>query len=161
MLKRTFLFFLVPLFLTITAACYAQEFTAKVTRVIDGDTIVILKNNEQTKIRLAEIDTPERKQPWYRNSKKALSDLIFQKNITVVPLKKDHYGRLIANIFLDGNNINHKMVENGDAWVYRKYSDDQQLLDLEEQARSEKIGIWSLPENEKIPPWEWRSNRKK
>jgi endonuclease YncB( thermonuclease family) len=48
------------------------------------------------------------------------------------------------------------MVAEGHAWVYRKYMVDESLLDDEAAARREGIGIWSLPEAQRMPPWEWR-----
>ena len=48
------------------------------------------------------------------------------------------------------------MVKIGAAWVYRKYVRDKSLYDIEIEAKAAKIGIWSLPESEQVPPWEWR-----
>ena len=43
---------------------------------------------------------------------------------------------------------------------YRKYAQDQALYRLEEQAKAAKRGLWSLPEAERMPPWEWRHGGK-
>ena len=51
------------------------------------------------------------------------------------------------------------MVRLGAAWVYRKYARDQRLQALEEQARKNRVGLWSLPETQQILPWEWRKAR--
>jgi micrococcal nuclease len=52
------------------------------------------------------------------------------------------------------------MVRIGAAWVYRKYASDQNLYILEKQARKNKAGLWSLPEAQQVPPWEWRKTRR-
>ena len=53
-------------------------------RIVDGDTLVVLDAaNTQTKIRLAGIDCPERKQPFGQRAKQALSDYVFNQQVTV------------------------------------------------------------------------------
>ncbi len=53
------------------------------------------------------------------------------------------------------------MIKKGMAWVFPKYNRRDDLPVLQQRARQEKLGIWNLPETEKIPPWEWRKQRKK
>ena len=139
----------------------AFSFEGKVVSVTDGDTIKVLtENKELIKIRLAEIDTPEKKQPWGRKAKKALSGFLNQKTVSVKPVTKDRYGRTIAHIYSDGVNINREMVKTGNAWVYRKYMKDRTLLDDEDYARKHKLGLWGLPESQRVPPWKWRKQRR-
>ncbi len=88
--------------------------------------------------------------------KQALSALTFGKLATVEPVTTDRYGRTVAEVFVNGVHVNRQMVRDGNAWVYRKYATDDTLYDLENQARSEKRGLWSLPEADRVPPWEWR-----
>lgn len=52
------------------------------------------------------------------------------------------------------------MVETGNAWVYRKYNNNPELILLEDNAKVAKIGLWSLPESEQTPPWQWRQMKK-
>lgn len=137
------------------------SFDGKVIGISDGDTVKVLTGNKRIiKIRLAEIDTPEKKQPWGKNAKKALSKLIFQKNVTVKPVTKDRYGRTVAHIFYGQKNINKEMVRTGHAWVYRKYMKDESLLEDENIARQNKLGLWGLPESQRLPPWQWRKSDK-
>lgn len=83
--------------------------------------------------------------------------LLFNKIVNVEPVTKDKYGRVVANLFIEGKNVNQEIVKNGYAWWYRKYApDDTELEKLEEEAREEKRGLWQDPEP--IPPWEWRKN---
>lgn len=139
----------------------AQEFKGKVVGISDGDTLTLLTaEKHQVKIRLAEIDTPESRQPYGTRAKQALSKLAFGKNATVKVQDKDRYGRIVGRVYVDGIDVNAEMVRLGAAWVYRQYAKDQALYDLETKARRDKIGLWGLPEAERIPPWEWRRNKR-
>lgn len=135
----------------------AQEISGKVVGITDGDTITILDDNKrQTKIRLGEIDTPEDGQPFSQKAKQQLSDLVFGKNVTVTVQDTDKYGRTVGRVYVDGIDVNAELVAHGAAWVYRQYAKDQKLFALEEKAKKSKEGLWSLPESERVPPWEWR-----
>ena len=149
------------LLLTLVSA-RADTITAKVVGVTDGDTVKVLTNSQDLiKVRLAEIDTPERRQPWFNRAKQALAGKIFGKTVRIEVIGRDRYGRSIGKIFLGQRDINRELVREGHAWVYRKYMKDPTLLDDEEQARREHLGIWSLPEAQRTPPWEWRKKRRK
>jgi micrococcal nuclease len=133
----------------------------KVVAIADGDTLTLLVEQVQHKIRLADIDTPERKQPWYQKAKDALSELVFSKDVSVRVTKKDRYGRWIGRVFVNEIDVNAELVRNGHAWVYKKYAKDPMLYQLEDEARASQKGLWSLPESERIPPWEWRRSKRK
>jgi endonuclease YncB( thermonuclease family) len=136
--------------------------TGDVVKIADGDTLTLLTaDKEQVKIRLAEIDTPERKQPYYQKAKQALADRVFRETIAVEIIDWDRYGRAVGKISLNGEHVNAWMVAEGHAWVYRKYSDDPKMLELETAAREKKLGIWGLSESEQMPPWEWRRRSRK
>lgn len=142
-------------------ALAGQVISGKVVGVTDGDTITVLTpEKKQLKVRLAEIDTPEKRQPYGKRSKQALSSLIFGKQVEVESRGKDRYQRTIGKIFLDGTDINAEMVRRGHAWVYRKYARDPGLFDLEDEARTQELGLWRLPEVKREPPWEWRRKHK-
>lgn len=136
--------------------------SAKVIRIVDGDTMEVLYGELPVMIRLAHIDCPEKrsKQPFGKAAKKALSDLCFGQEVTVATgNKKDRSGRLIAEIINEnGLNVNQEMVRLGMAWHFKKYSDSQIYADLENQARKDKIGLWQNPTP--IPPWKWRKHKK-
>ncbi len=132
-----------------------------VVRIADGDTLTLLTDDhKQHRIRLAEIDTPEKHQPYGKRAKQALAAKVFRKRVTVRTEKKDRYGRWIGHVFLGDRDINAEMVAEGHAWVYRRYSKNPALLRLERKAREEKRGLWALPESQRIPPWQWRRERK-
>jgi len=136
---------------------FAKEIiTGKVVKVSDGDTINILVNKKQKRIRFAEIDCPEKKQPWGKKAKTALADIIAGKIVEVEKVTVDRYKRIVGKVFYNGENINHKLIKEGHCWVYRKYMEDESLLALEIRAKNNKVGLWRLPDHEKMPPWEFR-----
>jgi len=102
---------------------------AHIERVIDGDTIVAENNNNS--IRLLGINTPERGEFLYDEAKSFLEHLVLGENVTLefTGDRYDKYNRLLAYVFLDGENVNVNMVENGFANYYfysgrDKYSDE-------------------------------------
>ncbi len=139
---------------------YAATFTGKVVSITDGDTVIVLTHNKQTKVRLAEIDTPEKNQPYGKKAKKALSDFIFGKTVRIEVDTIDRYGRTVGKIFLEGLNVNKEMVKAGHAWVYVQYVKDKTLFTLEKEARENQLGLWALPEDEHIAPWQWRRGKR-
>ena len=135
----------------------ATTLTGTVIAITDGDTIKILTPaKRQIKVRLAEIDTPEKRQPYGKRAKQVLSDKIYRKQVAVVKVAIDRYKRLVGKVYLGNRYINAEMVADGAAWVYRKYSKDPWLLELERQAREEGRGLWALQEDQRVAPWEWR-----
>ncbi len=154
------------LFLVVTLglaspAC-AETITGQVVAISDGDTLTLLtESKQQVKIRLAEIDTPESRQPYGQKAKQALSDLTFRKLIVADIDSIDRYGRSIARISVNGLDVNRALVESGSAWVYRAYNRDKSLLQAEAQARIAKRGLWALPESERAAPWDWRKGTKR
>ncbi len=135
----------------------ADFFDARVVAVFDGDTIEVLADGERRRIRLAGIDTPERGQPWGNRARKALSDKVFGKPVTLEVIDRDRYGRTVAQVYRGDRHINRELVREGHAWVYRKYLRDESLLEDEEGAREAGRGLWGLPEAAQTPPWEWRA----
>ena len=133
-------------------------FTAKVIRILDGDTMEVLYKNKPLKIRLAHIDCPEKrgKQPFGNQAKIALSNLCFGQNVTVLGENYDRNKRLIAVIINQKKqNVNQEMVKQGMAWHFKKYSKDVAYSKLEAEARKNKIGLWK--DTNPIAPWAWRS----
>ncbi|TYP75792.1 MULTISPECIES: thermonuclease family protein [Nitrosomonas] len=157
--KNLFLLLLYLAFLLLFAA--AQEHIGRVVGVSDGDTLTIIDNRkQQIKVRLAEIDTPESAQPYGTRAKQALSQLVYGKTVWVKVRDIDRYGRTVGRVYEGDIDVNAEMVRIGAAWVYRKYASDQNLYTLEKQARQNKSGLWSLPEAQQVPPWEWRKIRR-
>lgn len=140
--------------LTLPSLTYA-DFTGKVVAVADGDTLTVLRDREQIKVRLVEIDAPEKAQAFGNRAKQSLSDLCFGKNATLAEQGKDRYGRTLARVTCDGMDANAEQVRRGMAWVYRKYAPkDAPLYAVEGEAKAAKRGLWA--DADPIPPWEWR-----
>lgn len=153
-------FLLIPLILLQSLAFGSVDFEAKVIKIADGDTITVLREgNVQIKIRLADIDCPERGQPWGRNATEALQDALTGDTVGIEVLGTDRYGRTIARVYMGAISINRHMVESGNCWVYTKYAKDNKLFSLQDGAKAAGLGLWQLPEPERVPPWEWRQKK--
>jgi endonuclease YncB( thermonuclease family) len=150
---------LVPIF------AQAQTITGKIVSVSDGDTVTLLdSSNTQYKIRLAGVDSPEKKQAYGNKSKENLSNLVFGKTVDAECSKKDRYQRLICKIIVDGIDANLQQIKDGFAWHYKAYqkeqsaTDRQVYADAEEVAREARKGLWV--EAEPQAPWEFRKKLK-
>jgi endonuclease YncB( thermonuclease family) len=133
----------------------------RVVKVFDGDTIDLLVGQRTHRVRLSGIDTPERGQPWADRSRQALSERVAGKEVRVIQVDVDRYGRTVGEVYADDVCVGCELVRGGHAWVYRRYTDDEVLYQLEAEAQQAKRGIWGLPESERVPPWEWRRRKKK
>jgi len=139
----------------------AAELTGRVVAIADGDTVTVLSaEHQQTKIRLAEIDAPETRQPYGSRAKQVLSALVFDKQVRVVVVTQDRYGRTVGRIYIDRLDVNAEMIRQGAAWVYCQYNHDPSLLPLEQAAQQAGVGLWALPEAERQPPWVWRASER-
>ncbi len=146
------------LLLSLSHTACARELHGRVVGIGDGDTLTLLTGTrEEVRVRLAGIDTPERGQPFGDRARQALSDLAFGRQVRVVVADTDRYGRTVGRVFAGGLDVNADLVRSGAAWVFRRYSDDPELLRLEAEARAARRGLWALPEAERVPPWEWRA----
>jgi endonuclease YncB( thermonuclease family) len=133
--------------------------TARVTGITDGDTLTAKsQGGEQITIRLAEIDAPEWNQPWGDKAKAALAKLVSGREVNIRTAGTDQYGRTLGRIFVSETDVNAEMISGGHAWAYRDYLTDTSLLTIEAEARETKRGLWSLPFNDRVAPWEWRHN---
>jgi endonuclease YncB( thermonuclease family) len=107
-------------FVSAHGAAQAQStLEGRVVGITDGDTLTLLVDRTQHKIRLAQIDTPERAQPWGNKAKRALSKKVHRKTVTVRVSDTDRYGRLIGEIWLGDRDINRELIREGYAWAYR------------------------------------------
>ena len=136
----------------------AQVLSGEVLRVVDGDTLQLKLESDSVKVRLADIDTPELDQPWGMEAKTALSNWAEGRQARIEIIDKDRYGRLVARLSVGGENLNRKLVEQGHAWVYRKYLRDESLLRVEATARKQRLGLWSA--KTPIAPSEWRLGKR-
>ena len=144
-------------FCLLPAAALPEKYRAQVIGVTDGDTIKVLHAGKSETLRLAQIDCPEKDQDYGRVAKQTTSKLVFQKTVLVAPIGRDRYGRTIAEVQLeDGKSLNSELVQQGYAWQFTKYSSDQALHALEEEAKANHRGLWQAPNP--LPPWEFRKH---
>jgi endonuclease YncB( thermonuclease family) len=148
------------------------DFTAKVQRVVDGDTIHVKDEaGKKFKVRLTGIDAPEQKQPYGLASTYHLRGLLLNKIVLLKskpkkgkPYSVDRYKRVLAKIILDGRDINLSQVLNGYAWHFKRYQKQQSPKDRELYSQAElhaeknKLGLWG--EKNPIAPWKWRKIEK-
>ncbi len=142
---------LMLLLLCLFNTAQAEEFSAKIIVVIDGDTVVIRGAKGLVKIRLAEIDAPEKGQPFGEESKQSLSGMVLRKQVTVVSRAVDKYGRMVATLSAGGLDVNTEQVRRGMAWDYHG---GKELSALQEEAKNASRGLWA--QSNPIPPWDWR-----
>ncbi|WP_319586767.1 thermonuclease family protein [uncultured Desulfobulbus sp.] len=148
---------LITLLILISIPSICLAWPAQVVSVSDGDTITVLRQGQQVKIRLYGIDTPENGQAFGQKAKEVTSTLIAGRHIDIEKKDTDRYGRIVGLVQVDGQNLNELIIQNGYAWVYLQYCKEQfcsQWKQSEAEARHSKRGLWADPDA--IPPWEWR-----
>jgi endonuclease YncB( thermonuclease family) len=145
MLRR----FAFALLLLVAVPALAETLTGKVVSIADGDTVTILdRDNHQHRIRLAGIDAPERRQPFYEASKQNLARLAFGRVATIEWRKHDRYRRIVGNVWVNGEDVGLLQVRAGLAWWYRDYAREQTPSDrklyeaAELDARHLRLGLW-------------------
>ena len=131
-----------------------------VVGVSDGDTLTVEEGGIKTVIRLAEIDAPERTQPYSQVSRRNLETLCrHAKAVEITPVDTDRYGRTVAHVRCDGVHVNWRQVEDGLAWCFTRYLKQPEVcLPLEKDARDARRGLWR--ESSPQPPWEFRAAKK-
>jgi len=137
----------------------------KVVKVFDGDTIQVTAMDLIFSIRLVGIDSPEigygdqKSQPFSREAKAYLEHLLSSHEVRLKNYNADSYHRQLAEVFVDGNNINIEMLKQGLAEIYK--GDQPKTLDLplylkeEKKAKKAGKGIWQLGKSYKSPK-QWR-----
>lgn len=133
----------------------AAKADSYVTRVVDGDTLVVMYNGNKERIRLIGVDTPESVHPdKSKNSRegKAASDYTKQalegKSVQLEfdSQMRDKYNRLLAYVYVDGQMFNKTLLREGMAKMMTvppnvKYAG--QFKEIQQQAMSEKKGFWN------------------
>lgn len=141
--------------LFLIAALLLSDLSGPVVGVTDGDTVRVLVSGKEVWVRLAEIDAPERGQPFGARAKESLARRVYLRWVRVEVSGVDRWERPLGTLFIDQENINHWLVREGWAWRYDRYSKSEELLRLQDEARKLKKGLWN--DGKPIPPWEFRS----
>lgn len=140
---------------------------AKVIAVLDGDTVLLVDTETNSaqplfyKLRLADIDAPEKGQVYGEHAARALAQLVLKRQVYVVSVATDSYGRTIGWISLKRdasieNSVNAELVRRGWAWALSR-SRSPYLREAQQEAQHERRGLWSA--GEPIPPWVWRKQQ--
>lgn len=134
-----------------------------VVKVIDGDSLRVKNNRKVIEIRLYGIDSPEWGQAYGNKAKQFLKKKIKGRKVSVVAKDRDRYGRTVALVSYSGGLVNREMVRSGYAWMYPKYCRQQplcsELKQLQQKARSRRLGLWRDPAP--VSPWQWKWQQRK
>jgi endonuclease YncB( thermonuclease family) len=105
----------------------------------DGDTIRVLHDGREERIRLNAIDAPESHQAFGTKAKQFTSQLVFGQIVTVERVDTDRYGRTVANVYTaDGGSVNEALVAAGFAWWYRQYAPGNTRLEPSKRKRGKR-----------------------
>jgi len=152
-MKKLIFFFTLILF----ACSDSYTIEGKIIRVIDGDTFVFQGSGKKFKVRMSDIDAPEISQTFGLRSKDFLQRYL-NRRIKLFCKGKDKYKRVLATVFCDSVNINELEIKLGYAWYTVKFSSNEHYFDLQEAAKSLKLGLWQY---EHVEPWIYRLKHKK
>jgi micrococcal nuclease len=141
---------LLALLLASTALGQETIVSTTVVGITDGDTCrALVSGNQLLKVRLLNIDAPEKSQAFGQRFKQHLSDLVFGRDVELHIRGLDRYGRTLATAMLDGVDIDLEQVCSGFAWVFKRYiaeapADIQaSYRQAEAEARERRRGLWS------------------
>lgn len=154
--SRSAVVLLMALLLSATA-CPQQRL--RIIKVHDGDTLTGVDSLHVThKLRLFGIDCPEYPQPFGEEAAKTVQKLCLHDTVLVFTSKRDRYGRELCTIRLkDGTELNRHLLSLGLAWWFSRYSpNNKEYKALEETARRNRVGLWSLPDP--TAPWIYRKS---
>ena len=138
-------------------ATSAQAELARVTRVIDGDTIEVTLSGKTESVRLYGIDSPEKKQAYGLSAKDFVEQFVGGKVVNITPLDTDRYGRTVAIVMLGTQNLQEQLILAGYAWVYPQYCKKSFCTawsTLQGISAGNRVGLWAQPAP--VRPWEWR-----
>ena len=145
------------LLLVALAPCLGlADFAGRVVKVTDGDTLTVLVNRKQIRVRLDGIDAPEQGQAFGKRSRQSLSDMCAAKIAVIMDRGKDQYGRTIGRVSCAGADANSEQLRRGMAWVFTRYVPrGSALYELEAHARIRQLGLWA--DARPVAPWTWRA----
>jgi len=140
-----------------------QQF--KVLKIFDGDTIKVKKGELTFKIRFVGMDSPEigykgqKSQPFAHKAKQYLESLVKNRKVAIKSYGTGMYNRQLAEVFVNGKNINIEMIKAGLAEVYKGKRpgklDSRLYLKEEASARKARKGMWIQGARYKSPR-QWR-----
>lgn len=161
---------LIVLVLILACNVSAQEKPRRVVQVLSGD-LMLLESGER--LRLMGADAPvvaegkrPGQEPWATAAREALKSLVLGKEVSIdgLGLKQDEYGRRIGLVRVGELWVDKEMVARGHAVVQpNQYLDRKlrmELLEAQNEARKQGLGIWAPANPLASPPREFRAAHK-
>jgi len=137
----------------------SAEIQGTVTEVQDGDSLTLVDWRRTYRIRLTDIDAPEREQPRGEDSRASLFNICALKWATAETSREDRFGRTLARVTCAGVDANAEQVRRGWAWVFTRFAaKDSPLHGVQAEAKAARRGLWA--DSEPLPPWEWRARKR-
>lgn len=137
-----------------------RKIVVRAGSVIDGDSIMVKKDNQDIEVRLFGIDAPEFDQPGSKASRRHLAALVKDRSLLLAVMDHDMYGRTVALLSDGAVSVNEEQVRTGQAWVHPRYCRIdicERWRDLQQRARYQKVGLWHY--RRPIPPWRWKARK--
>lgn len=157
-----FFLFLIHGYESCRAAATSDEvFSARVIKVIDGDSLEVMHQGKKLRVRLWGIDTPEWQQEFSHKALAFTRDRVQGRWVELQPKGWDKYGRLVAVVKVEGHTLNEELLREGLAWVHIYYCKEaicQEWHQLEKEAKMARRGLWQS--NTPVPPWQWKQGHK-
>jgi endonuclease YncB( thermonuclease family) len=135
-------------------------FYGPLIRVKDGDSLVAKVQGVAMDFRLADVDAPELEQPYGRQAKQELAAIAAGRQLVLVPIDTDRYGRTVVHVWNGDTYLNVEMVKRGAAWFNVEFARNEMLYDVEQEARKAQRGLWRLPLQDRVEPWIWRQRKR-
>jgi micrococcal nuclease len=130
--------------------------SCKIIHVHDGDTVTASCPAGRLQVRVYGIDAPELgQQPWGERSRELLHSLLPSSPVRLEVVDIDRYDRIVARLYNGNQDIGLELVRKGGAVVYSQYNNSRAYPVAQQQAKRDRVGVWSQPGAQQ-EPWEWR-----
>ncbi|GLJ38497.1 hypothetical protein SUGI_0784450 [Cryptomeria japonica] len=120
----------------------------------NGDDVLARKY----RIRLRGVDAPEGKQPYGKEAREALLNLVEGKCLRILVYGEDRYGRTVGDVYTRDVFVQEVLLKQGWVWHYTHYDKRPEFAEWQKQARAARVGIWASSNPQK--PWDWRKERR-
>ncbi|MGW8194555.1 MAG: thermonuclease family protein [Desulforhopalus sp.] len=138
----------------------AKPFYGTITKIIDGDSMVITTRTKNIEVRLYGVDCPEYNQPFSAEARHFSNTSVYGRRVLVTPYYYDTYGRMVSLVMQGDTSLNNELVRAGLAWVYPRYcrkSFCKVWKEDEQDAKKQKRGLWNP--GDAVSPWGWKRSK--